>query len=262
MIDTHCHLEFPDFADERDAVLERARAAGVDALLCVGGERPRNQMIAELLPAYPQLYGVYGVHPHWANAATAEDERWIVENLRAARVVALGEIGLDYHYDFSPRAVQHRVFARYLALAREHEKPVIIHSREAFADTFDALKDSAPWRGVVHCFSYSLAEAEAFMSLGLHISFCGQITFPKCDALREVARAIPLDRLLLETDAPFLAPVPQRGKRNEPAWLALIAEQHATLRGITRAALDEATTRNACVLFGLAQPAARTTTTL
>ena len=240
MIDTHCHLEFPDFANDRDAVLERARAAGVDALLCVGGERPRNQMIAELLPAYPQLCGAYGVHPHWANAATAEDECWIVENLhsssavaaldedecwivenlRATRVVALGEIGLDYHYDFSPRAVQRRVFARYLALAREQEKPVILHSREAFADTFDVLKDGAPWRGVVHCFSYSLAEAEAFMSLGLHISFCGQITFPKCDTLREVARAIPLERLLLETEAPFLAPVPQRGKRNEPAWMA------------------------------------------
>jgi TatD DNase family protein len=261
MIDTHCHLEFPDFANDRDAVLDRARAAGVDTLLCVGGERPRNQMIAELLPAYPQLCGAYGVHPHWANAATAEDERWIVENLCATRVVALGEIGLDYHYDFSPRAVQRRVFARYLALAREHEKPVILHSREAFADTFDVLKDGAPWRGVVHCFSYSLAEAEAFMSLGLHISFCGQITFPKCDTLREVARAIPLERLLLETDAPFLAPVPQRGKRNEPAWLALIAERHATLRGISRAALDEATTRNACALFGLAPPAARTTTT-
>ncbi len=254
MIDTHCHLEFPDFVDDRDAVLERARAAGVTAMICVGGERPRNHLIADLLPAYPQLYGAYGVHPHWANAATTEDEQWIVAHVRDARVVALGEIGLDYHYDFSPREIQRRIFARYLALAREHDKPVIIHSREAFTDTYDALKDTAPWHGVVHCFSYSLAEAEAFMSLGLHLSFCGQITFPKCDELRGVARAMPLERLLLETDAPFLAPVPRRGKRNEPAWVALIAEQHASLRGIPRDELDHATTRNACALFGLSLP--------
>lgn len=255
MIDTHAHLEFPDFADDRDEVLARAHAAGVQAMICVGGERPRNHIIAELLPAYPQLYGAFGVHPHWANAATPDDAAWITAQLRAPRVVAVGEIGLDYHYDFSPRSIQRRVFEEYLALARAQDMPVIVHSREAFADTCAALRNAAPVRGVVHCFSYGQAEAEEFLSLGLHVSFCGQITFPKCDELRTVARAVPLERLLLETDAPYLAPVPHRGRRNEPAYVAVIAATHAELRGVTREVIDDATTHNACALFGLTIPA-------
>ena len=251
MIDTHVHLEFPDYVDDIAAVLDRAAAVGVTAMICVGGEPPRNRRIAELIPAYPPLYAAYGVHPHWANSNTPGEEAWITAQAAAPKAVAIGEIGLDYHYDYSPRSVQRKVFARYLALARETAKPVIVHSREAFADTLAVLREGPPPRGVVHCFSYTLAEAEAFLALGLHISFCGQLTFPQCDDLRAVARAIPAERLLLETDCPFLTPVPHRGKRNEPAHVRLIAAKHAELRGVALEEIIRITTHNARALFAL-----------
>ena len=251
MIDTHIHLEFPDFSAEIDAVLDRARLAGVTRMITVGGEKPRNHLIVELIDRYPQVFGALGIHPHWANSNHPDDEAWLNQQLSHRKILAVGEIGLDYFYNFSPHSTQHTVFVRYLEMAAQAGKPVIIHSRDAFQETFDVLKDFAPLAGVVHCFSYSEKEAEAFMSLGLHISFCGQITFKKCDELRSVACAIPIDRLLLETDCPFLTPEPKRGKRNEPAFVAYIAEKHAELRGCTVEEIDTATTRNAEQLFGI-----------
>jgi len=251
MIDTHAHLEFPDFADDLDAVLCRAAAAGVRAMISVGGEPPRNERACELASAYRQVFAALGIHPHWSNSSTHAHEDWIAAHLDREKVVAVGEVGLDYHYDFSPRSIQRAVFVRMVELARDAAKPLMIHSREAFADTFEVLKDVAPVRGVVHCFSYSLAEAQAFLGLGLHLSFCGQITFPACTDLRDVAREVPLERLLLETDCPFLTPVPLRGKRNEPAHVRYIAIKHAELRGIILDELVAATTRNARGLFGL-----------
>jgi len=251
MIDTHVHLEFPDYEGERGAVLERAQAAGVRAMVCVGGEVPRNRLIVELVGQHEGLYGALGIHPHWATAHSRGEEAWIVEQCGNKGIVAIGEVGLDYHYDYSPRGRQREVFAEYLGLARAAGKAVIIHTREAFEDTVAVVKEYAPVRGVVHCFSYGEREAEAFMGLGLHLSFCGQITFPKCEELREVARRVPLERLLLETDSPFLAPVPHRGKRNEPAHVAIIAGKHAELRGCSVEEIVEATTRNAERLFGV-----------
>ena len=243
MIDTHVHLEFPDYADEQDAVLERAGRSGVTRVITVGGEVPRNQLIVELVDRFTPVYGALGIHPHWANTNHPDQEAWLNQQLDHPRILAVGEIGLDYHYDYSPRNIQRTVFSRYLDLARKAVKPVIVHSRDSFGDTFGILKDYAPVRGVVHCFSYSEKEAEAFLSLGLHISFCGQITFKKCDTLRNTARTIPIDRLLLETDCPFLAPEPKRGRRNEPAFVRYIAEKHAELRGCSTAEIDEAIMR-------------------
>ena len=251
MIDTHVHLEFPDYAGDRDTVMQRAREAGVELMITVGGETPRNHQIPELVARYPQLRGALGMHPHWANADHPDHEAWIMEQLDKPGIVAIGEIGLDYHYDYSPRTIQRSVFSRYLGRARNRDMPVIVHSRSAFSDTLAILQEHAPVRGVVHCFSYSGEEAEAFLALGLHLSFCGQITFKNCDDLRTVAASVPLDRLLLETDCPFLSPEPYRGKRNEPARVRHSADKHAELRGISLDELDAATTRNACDLFGL-----------
>jgi TatD DNase family protein len=251
MIDTHVHLEFPDFADDLDDVLARARAAGVRAMICVGGEPPRNRLIVGLADRIPGLYAALGIHPHWASHNTADQESWLADQFDNPKVCAVGEIGLDYHYDYSPRNAQRDAFARYLDIAGEAGKPVIVHSRESFADTFETLAAHAPLTGVMHCFSYGPGEAEALLGLGLHISFCGQITFRKCDELRAVAAAIPLERLLLETDCPFLAPEPHRGRRNEPALVALVAAKHAELRGLPVAELVAATSANAARLFGI-----------
>lgn len=251
MIDTHVHLEFPEYEGEREGVMRRAREAGVKAVVCVGGEVPRNRLIMGLVREYEELYAALGIHPHWATAHTLDEEGWIREQCKHERVVAIGEVGLDYHYDYSPRGRQREVFGAYLALAREEKKPVIIHSREAFEDTVGIVREHAPVEGVVHCFSYGEREAEVLLELGLHISFCGQITFPKCEELRAVARRVPLERLLLETDCPFLAPVPHRGERNEPAHVALIAAKHAEIRGCRIEEVVEATTKNAEKLFGI-----------
>lgn len=251
MIDTHVHLEFPDYEVDREAVIERARAVGVKGMICVGGEKPRNRLIVELVKKYTGIWAALGMHPHWAAADTREEQEWIREASQSGMVVALGEVGLDYHYDYSPRVVQRRVFSEYLGLARELGKPVIIHSREAFEDTIAILREHRGVRGVVHCFSYGRGEAEQLLGLGLHISFCGQVTFPKCTELREVAAAIPMERLLLETDCPFLAPVPYRGQRNEPAHVKVIAEAHAAARGCGVEQIIEATTKNAEALFGI-----------
>jgi TatD DNase family protein len=251
MIDTHVHLEFPDYGDDRAAVMNRATEAGVDAMICVGGEPVRNRIIPELIEEWQQLYAAYGIHPHWATAECEEEREKLVHALSHEKAVAIGEIGLDYYYNYSPFETQKKVFASYLELARERELPVIIHSREAATDTYDILQSFAPLKGVVHCFSYTLAEAEAFMSLGVHLSFCGQITFKNCDELRTVATHVPLERLLLETDSPFLTPVPYRGQRNEPAYVKRIAETHALVRECSIEEVIAATTENACTLFGI-----------
>lgn len=251
MIDTHVHLEFPDYGDDRAEVIARAENAGVSAMICVGGEPVRNRIIPDLIEEWQQLYAAYGIHPHWATAECADEREKILTDLSHEKSVAIGEIGLDYYYNYSPFETQKKVFESYLELASERELPVIIHSRDAATDTYDIAQKFAPLRGVVHCFSYTLAEAEAFMSLGLHLSFCGQITFKKCDELRSVAAHVPLERLLLETDCPFLTPEPYRGRRNEPAHVKLIAETHAAVRECSAEDVITATTENARALFGI-----------
>ena len=251
LIDTHCHLTFEELENDILGVIGRSVAAGVTGWVTVGTKRGEIEKVISLADRYDNMYAGLGYHPHYAKDVTDDDLAALKDAAGNPKVVAVGETGLDYHYNYALYETQRTVFRTYLKTAKEANKPVVIHSRESFTDTFDIVRQFAPLDGVVHCFSYSLAEAEAFLSLGLHISFCGQITFKKCDELRDVAREIPLDKLLLETDCPYLSPAPLRGKRNEPANVKIIAEKHAEIRGINIDELIKRTDENAVRLFRL-----------
>jgi len=249
LVDSHCHLDFPQFDADREAVLERAEQAGVRALLAIGVGKGPPELDAGLRRAAlrPWIYATIGIHPH--EAKLADDAAFAgLERLAAEpRVLAVGEIGLDYHYDHSPRPVQQEVFVRQMELARRAQKPIIIHCREAWPDCLALLREH--WRphglpGIFHCFSGDQSVAREGLDMGFHISFAGNITFPKAQDLREVAREIPRDRLLVETDAPYLAPVPHRGRRNEPAFVAEVARQLAALHGLAPEAMAEQTAHN------------------
>jgi TatD DNase family protein len=253
LIDSHAHLDFHHFGDDLPQVLRRAREAGVCRVLTVGTDLASSLHAVELAEERPgTLSAAAGVHPH--DAAKHDPAEWPeLEALwSSGRVVAVGETGLDYHYNFSPPAVQRELFARQLDAGARHGLPVIVHLREAFDDGFALLGEAAlPAGGVLHCFTGGPAEAERALALGLHLSFAGVVTFPKALALREAAALVPGERLLVETDAPYLAPVPRRGKRNEPAYVAHTARCLAGLRGEPPEALAAATTANATRLFGL-----------
>jgi TatD DNase family protein len=248
LVDSHCHLDGERFASDLDQVIARAREAGVETMVSIGtGEGPPDlEAGLRLAEAYPFMYATIGVHPH--DAAKANKETWVEMTALSAKpkVVAIGEIGLDYHYDFSPRDTQRAVFVRQLELARDAGKPIVIHTREAWDDTVSALR--AHWHpesgGIFHCFSGGPKEAEAALELGFHISFSGIVTYPKALDVQEAAKLVPLDRLLVETDAPYLAPVPYRGKRNEPAFAVETAKRLAELRGESLEAVATATTAN------------------
>ena len=235
IVDTHCHLDDQRFAEDRDAVIQRASAAGIDYIMTIGtGNGPPDlEAAVRLAERYDCVYATVGVHPH--DAAKADDET--IERLRSllghAKVLALGEIGLDYHYNKSPQHKQQEMFAAQLRLASEARVPIVIHTREAWPDTFDLLERH--WDpsagGIMHCFSGGPVEAERCLALGFHLSFAGVVTYPKAAELRDAARVTPLDRLLVETDAPYLAPVPHRGKRNDPAFLLDTARKLAEVRG-------------------------------
>lgn len=253
LIDSHCHLDDAQFDPDRDAVIERARAAGVDTLVAIGtgGGPPDLEVATRLADRYTGIYATVGVHPHDAAKAAPETFDRLRELLSHPKVLAVGEIGLDYHYDFSPREAQREVFAQQLAIARDARKPVVIHTREAWADTMDLLREAHAGRGIVHCFSGGPEEAEQVLQMGFHISFSGVVTFPKALDIQAAARMVPPDRLLIETDAPYLAPVPNRGKRNEPAFVLENARKLAELRGVAVEEIAAVTTTNFRVLFGL-----------
>lgn len=249
LIDSHCHLDGKAFDADRDEVIARARAAGVETLVAIGsGDGPPDlEAGIRLAEAYPFVYATAGVHPH--EASKADEATWLeLASLTAhPKVVAVGEIGLDYHYDFSPPETQRAVFQRQLELAREAGKPVVIHTREAWEDTFAMLREhwaGAGPGGIMHCFSGGPREAEEALALGFHISFSGIVTYPKAVDVQEAARMTPLDRLLVETDAPYLAPVPYRGKRNEPSYVVHTARRLAELRGEEFDGLAAATSEN------------------
>ena len=251
MIDSHCHLADEAFVQDLDAVVARAREAGVGAALCIlSADEPEElERVARVREAWPEVLFAGAVHPHRSKpyggraADAAERAR---DAATRAEAVAIGEIGLDYHYDFSPRAVQQDVFAAQIALAMELGRPVIIHTRDATDDTHAVLRDAGEGRvrGVMHCFSGTIAEARRALDIGFFISLSGILTFPKASALRDVARYVPADALLVETDAPFLAPVPHRGKRNEPAWVAETLKALASERGVSAGDLDAVVTAN------------------
>ena len=287
LVDSHVHLDDPKFDADREAVIERALAAGVERMVAIGtGSGPPDLETAiRQAERYPFILATIGVHPHDASKATDETFARLRDLASHPKVVAIGEIGLDYHYDFSPREVQRSVFLKQLEIAAEADKPIVIHSREAWADTMElvaqvsaACDDSvgrAPWpaadplvglpehsksrtrgsgadegvrptcrSGIIHCFTGDPQQAREALDLGFHLAFGGVLTFPNATAVREAARITPWDRILLETDCPYLAPVPHRGKRNEPAYVVEVARRLAEVRGSTLDEIADHTTRN------------------
>jgi TatD DNase family protein len=242
LVDSHCHLDDEKFDDDREQVIERALAAGVEAMMAIGTGGELDVAIRQA-ERYPFIYATIGVHPHDASKATEETYAKLRDLARHPKVLAIGEIGLDYHYDFSPREVQRAVFDRQLAIAADTGKPIVIHTREAWEDTM-AQVTSLPHGGIMHCFTGDADQARQALDLGFHLSFGGVLTFPKAESLREAARITPEDRLLVETDCPYLAPVPHRGKRNEPAFVVDTARRLATVRGTTLEAIADVTSRN------------------
>jgi len=246
LVDSHCHLDDRQFDADREEVIERARAAGVERMMAIGtgGGPPDLEAGLRLARQYPFFYATVGVHPHDASKATPETFSAMETLAAEAKVLAVGEIGLDYHYDFSPRDVQRQVFVEQLKLAGRAGKPIVIHTREAWEDTLRLLREHWAGGGVMHCFTGGPEQAGQALELGFHLSFGGVLTFPKAEAVREAARMAPEDRLLVETDAPYLAPVPNRGKRNEPAFMVDTVRRLAEVRGCTPEHIAEVTTRN------------------
>lgn len=249
LIDSHCHLDSEQFNEDREAVIERALAAGVEHMVAIGsGDGPPDlEAGIRLADRYPAFYSTIGVHPHDASKATEETYRRLAELAAHPKVVAIGEIGLDYHYDHSPRSVQRDVFMEQMRIASDARKPISIHTRTAWEETVSLLREHwapANLGGIIHCFSEGPREAEQALALGFHISFAGIVTFPKATALQEAARIVPAGRLLVETDAPYLAPVPKRGQRNEPAYVVETARKLAELRGVAIEEIARLTSQN------------------
>ncbi len=250
MIDTHCHLGSADYDADRAEVLARAWEAGVKHIVVIGESAEAASKALRLAGTDPRLSATAGVHPHDAKDWSSQSADWLASALADPRVVAAGEMGLDYHYDYSPRDAQHAAFRAQLAIAADAARPVIIHAREADDDVAAVLRSDARTPVVLHSFSSGPALLRAGLDLGHYLSFSGMVTFRNW-ALDDAVRAVPLERLLIETDGPYLAPIPHRGKRNEPAFVRHTAERIAAVRGIDAAELIEATTRNAEGLFGL-----------
>ena len=251
-IDTHMHLNAAEFDSDRSAVFERALLAGVARMVEVGYDCASSRAAVRLAETDPRIYAVVGIQPHYALEA---DAAWLdaIRQLAAhPKVLAIGEIGLDYYHDRAPHDLQEQLFRDQLALARELGRPVVIHSRDAQADTVRILGDAARGQpGIMHSFSGDWAYAAACLDVGFYLSFSGPVTFAKATELHEVARRAPLDRMLTETDSPYLAPHPRRGRRNEPAHARIVAERLAELRELPVAALSAAVWQNACTIFQL-----------
>ncbi|MBN9557557.1 MAG: TatD family hydrolase [Alphaproteobacteria bacterium] len=252
LVDSHCHLDFPEFAPELDAVVDRARAAGVGLCVSIGTTLdgfPRVQAVAE---RFDSVWCSVGIHPHEAEKEPLEDAQALIALAQGPKVVGIGETGLDYFYEHSPRAAQQKNFRLHIAAARELGLPLIVHTRDAEDDTIEILRDEmeqGAFTGLIHCFTGTKKLADAALELGFCISVSGIATFKKSEELRAVIREVPLERLLVETDAPFLAPVPHRGKRNEPAFVAHTADVLAGLKGVAREDLAAQTTQNFFSLF-------------
>ncbi len=261
MIDSHCHLDFAEYASDRGEMLARARGAGVTAFICIGSgsDTVSARQAVALAAAEPDIFAAVGVHPH--DVARMSEADWTeLEGLaRAPRVVGIGETGLDYHYDHSPRDAQLAAYERFIGLARAVGRPVISHVRDAHDDAARILRDAGAPEvgGVIHCFTGGVAEARKYLDLGHHLSFSGILTFKNAQPIRDAAAFAPLERILIETDAPFLAPIPHRGKRNEPAFIVETLRVLAEVRGARVADVEAATAENTRRLFRLDARAAR-----
>ena len=254
LIDTHAHIDAADFDDDRGEVLERAREAGVQAIIIAGAARTAEDMArtVETAALSPALFASCGVHPHEARYLDRDLMAALEAISEQADVIAIGESGLDYHYDHSPRGDQRAAFERHIELAERRGLPLICHIRDAHSEAQEILRSAPNVRGVIHCFTGGPADAEVYLELGYWISFSGIATFGQnADPIREAAKLTPVDRLLIETDAPYLAPVPLRGKRNEPAFIVHTATRLAEVRGESLEAIATATTDNAHTLFAL-----------
>jgi TatD DNase family protein len=257
LIDHHCHLDFPDFADDLDGVIGRAKAAGVGMLVSISTRIRRFAPLRAIAEAHGNVYCSVGTHPHYAHEELDIAVEEIVALARHPKVVAIGEAGLDYHYDNSPREAQAQGFRNHIAAARATGLPLVIHTRDADDDTAAILEEEiakGAFPALLHCFTGGAELARRALDLGLYVSFSGIVTFKKSDALREIAGTVPLDRLLVETDAPYLAPGKYRGKkRNEPAYMVETAATLAKLKGVAPEELAKATTDNFFRLYGKAQ---------
>lgn len=250
LFDSHSHIDNERFDSDRDEVVARARANGVTGLINAGDCIASSARSIELAEAYPEVYAAVGIHPHEAGDVKEEDYQQLIDWAGHPKVVAIGEIGLDYHYDYSPRSIQQEVFIRQIDVARRTGLPIIIHDREAHGDVMSIIKKEAGGlTGVFHCFSGSMEMARECLALGFYIAVGGSVTFKNAAKLPAIAASVPLDRLLLETDCPYLTPQPYRGRRNEPAYVRIVGEYVAALRKMELAALAEATTANVKRLF-------------
>jgi len=256
-IDSHCHIDGDTFDSDRDEIVQRARDAGVVAMLNIGTGNPHDGEIARAVDAaekYENVFASVGVHPHDAKLYDDKAEETLVNLTKSEKVIAWGEIGLDYYYDHSPRDVQREVFIRQIRTAKKLDLPIIIHSRDADDETVEILKDECSYdgfRGIMHCFGGTAEMAKSLMKLGFMISFAGNVTFKKAENLRDAAKVVPLERLLIETDCPFLTPIPFRGKRNEPAYVVHTAQFLADFYGVELEKLAKQTTENFLDFFRL-----------
>lgn len=257
-VDSHCHLDGAEFDADRSAVIERARAAGLRCMMAMGGGREPDELAVSLpiAESYDWIYAAVGIHPH--EAAKAEERHFdlLRDSAKHFKVLAIGEIGLDYHYDHSPRDVQQQVLIRQLEVSREAGLPVVIHCREAFADLQKIVQEhwaSSSRGGILHCFSGTVEEAKPFLDWGFMISYAGNLTFRNAEALRGTVRSMPRDRLLIETDCPYLAPIPHRGKRNEPAFVVEVARQLGVLLNLSTEEAGELALANFRRYFRLPQ---------
>ena len=252
LVDSHCHLDFPEFAPELDAVIKRAHDAGVGICVTIGTRMDGFARVRQVAERYENVWCSVGVHPHEAERELLDDPTLLIEAARHPKVVGIGETGLDYYYEHSPRQQQIANFRIHINAASATGLPVIVHTRDADDETIDILRDEmskAAFTGLIHCFTGTRRLAEVAVELGLYISVSGIATFKKSDELRAVLKSVPLERLLVETDAPYLAPIPHRGKRNEPALVTHTAAVLAALKGVSAKELEDATTANFLRLF-------------
>ena len=252
LVDSHCHLDFPDFAEELDDVVGRAREAGIGLMLTICTHLTRFERVLAIAERFDDVYCTVGIHPHEAGHEPEATAQTLIDLARHPKVVGFGETGLDYFYEHSPREAQKASFRAHIDAARQADLPIIIHTRDAEEDTMAILAEEhakGPFRGVVHCFSSSAQLAEKAVDIGLYISLSGIVTFKKAEELRETVRGVPADRLLVETDAPYLAPVPKRGKRNEPAFTVHTAQVVAGLKDLDAESFANLTTSNFLTLF-------------
>jgi TatD DNase family protein len=252
LVDSHCHLDFPDFAGELDAVVARARTAGIGRIVTISTRIKQHANVVGIAERFPDVFCSVGTHPHHAHEELDIGANDIVAHTRHPKVVAIGEAGLDYHYDFSPRDAQERGFRNHIVAARETQLPLVIHTREADEDTARILEEETgkgPFPAVLHCYTGGRDLARRAIALGLHISFTGILTFKKSEDLRAIAAELPRDRILVETDAPYLAPGKFRGKRNEPAYVTEIAKVLAEIQGVSAGDVTRQTTENFFRLF-------------